>query len=79
MFTTLFESIEKNEAITSFFLCGAGDGNRTRAASLGSWNSTIELHPRKYETLKKQINKGLQKKLGRPQGLPGQRTQFEAP
>lgn len=24
---------------------GADDGNRTRVASLGSWNSTIELHP----------------------------------
>src|SRR5436190_11717768 len=24
---------------------GAGDGNRTRAASLEGWNSTIELHP----------------------------------
>lgn len=23
---------------------GAGDGNRTRVASLGSWNSAIELH-----------------------------------
>lgn len=25
---------------------GAGDGNRTRIASLEGWNSTIELHPR---------------------------------
>ena len=25
--------------------CGAGDGNRTHAASLEGWNSTIELHP----------------------------------
>jgi hypothetical protein len=25
---------------------GAGDGDRTHAASLGSWNSAIELHPR---------------------------------
>ena len=25
---------------------GAGDGNRTHAASLEGWNSTIELHPR---------------------------------
>ncbi len=24
---------------------GAGDGNRTHVASLGSWSSTIELHP----------------------------------
>ena len=24
---------------------GAGDGNRTHAASLEGWNSTIELHP----------------------------------
>ena len=23
---------------------GAGDGNRTRVASLGSWNSAVELH-----------------------------------
>ena len=26
-------------------LSGAGDGNRTHAASLEGWNSTIELHP----------------------------------
>jgi hypothetical protein len=25
---------------------GAGDGNRTRIASLEGWSSTIELHPR---------------------------------
>jgi hypothetical protein len=25
---------------------GAGDGNRTRTASLEGWDSTIELHPR---------------------------------
>jgi hypothetical protein len=24
---------------------GAGDGNRTHAASLEGWNSTVELHP----------------------------------
>jgi hypothetical protein len=28
-----------------FFLIGAGEGNRTLAASLGSWSSTIEPHP----------------------------------
>ena len=27
-------------------ICGAGDGNRTRAGCLGSSSSTIELHPR---------------------------------
>ena len=27
--------------------CGAGDENRTRVSSLGSWRSTIELHRRK--------------------------------
>jgi hypothetical protein len=26
--------------------CGAGDGDRTRMASLEGWSSTIELHPR---------------------------------
>jgi hypothetical protein len=26
--------------------CGAGEGNRTLVSSLGSWRSTIELHPR---------------------------------
>ena len=26
---------------------GAGDGNRTRVASLEGWSSTIELHPQK--------------------------------
>ena len=30
-------------ALRRFF--GAGDGNRTHAASLEGWNSTIELHP----------------------------------
>ena len=29
---------------------GAGDGNRTHAASLEGWNSTIELHPHKANT-----------------------------
>jgi hypothetical protein len=28
------------------FLSGAGDGNRTRMASLEGWGSTIELRPR---------------------------------
>ena len=28
---------------------GAGDGNRTHAASLEGWNSTIELHPHAHE------------------------------
>ena len=27
---------------------GAGDGNRTHAASLEGWNSTIELHPHHF-------------------------------
>ena len=30
---------------------GAGDGNRTHAASLEGWNSTIELHPHFNSTL----------------------------
>ena len=30
---------------TLFPFTGAGDGNRTHAVSLGSWYSTIELHP----------------------------------
>ena len=30
------------------FLFGAGDGNRTHAASLEGWNSTIELHPQPF-------------------------------
>ena len=32
---------------------GAGDGNRTHAASLEGWNSTIELHPQNFERLKR--------------------------
>ena len=28
---------------------GAGDGNRTHAASLEGWNSTIELHPQSWD------------------------------
>jgi hypothetical protein len=31
-------------------MIGAGDGNRTRTASLEGWDSTIELHPRAAET-----------------------------
>ena len=34
---------------------GAGDGNRTHAASLEGWNSTIELHPHLPHT-KRRIN-----------------------
>ena len=30
------------------FCFGAGDGNRTHAASLEGWNSTIELHPHTF-------------------------------
>ena len=30
---------------TPAIISGAGDGNRTHAASLEGWNSTIELHP----------------------------------
>ena len=30
---------------------GAGDGNRTRVSSLGSWRSTIELRPQRPKTL----------------------------
>ncbi len=30
---------------------GAGDGNRTHASSLGSYSSTIELHPRYAQCL----------------------------
>lgn len=32
---------------------GAGDGNRTHAASLEGWNSTIELHPHAIYTTPK--------------------------
>ena len=32
--------------ITAIDRNGAGDGNRTHAASLEGWNSTSELHPR---------------------------------
>ncbi len=34
---------------------GAGDGNRTHAASLEGWNSTIELHPH-FITLLRRID-----------------------
>ena len=36
---------------------GAGDENRTHAASLEGWNSTIELHPRtkKHNVLNEQL------------------------
>ena len=30
---------------------GAGDGNRTHAASLEGWNSTIELHPQSAQLI----------------------------
>ena len=33
-------------ALAWAFVGGAGDGNRTRVASLEDWGSTIELRPR---------------------------------
>ena len=36
---------------------GAGDGNRTHAASLEGWNSTIELHPQFPKTMLCYFNK----------------------
>ena len=35
---------------------GAGDGNRTHAASLEGWNSTTELHPQRNLIYHKTIN-----------------------
>src|SRR5881394_3923737 len=32
---------------------GAGDGNRTRVASLEDWNSTIELHPQRFSSYRR--------------------------
>ena len=40
-----------NKYVPNLVTYGAGDGNRTHAASLEGWNSTIELHPHKlYKT-----------------------------
>ena len=42
------EVIRKKKKIPMTYaigIFGAGDGNRTHAASLEGWNSTIELHP----------------------------------
>ena len=41
-------------------ISGAGDGNRTHAASLEGWNSTIELHPHylSVDNAKKLYQKG---------------------
>ena len=46
-----------SQAIATF---GAGDGNRTHAASLEGWNSTIELHPHylSVDNAKKLYQKG---------------------
>ena len=38
-------------SLTWAFFVGAGDGNRTRTTSLGSWSSAIELHPRQWVPL----------------------------
>ena len=43
--TELLARIDTVNAVIADFV-GAGDGNRTHAASLEGWNSTIELHPR---------------------------------
>ena len=40
-------SIEKGCRMAPFFY-GAGNGNRTRVASLGSWSFTIRLYPRMH-------------------------------
>ena len=38
-------SLHKYNGTALRYIYGAGDGNRTHAASLEGWNSTIELHP----------------------------------
>ena len=38
-------TVTLNTSAPAFLGFGAGDGNRTHAASLEGWNSTIELHP----------------------------------
>ncbi len=42
---------QNGDRICLRLLYGAGDGNRTHAASLGSWSSTIELHPHVASTI----------------------------
>ena len=45
-----YRCIIMGRALKTFYgkVIGAGDGNRTHAASLEGWNSTIELHPHNY-------------------------------
>lgn len=40
-------------------LFGAGDGNRTRTASLEGWDSTIELHPHSSRSLSEDLVEGV--------------------
>jgi hypothetical protein len=48
--TSLFHELRSNGFVRSgrpyTFAKLAGEGNRTLVSSLGSWRSTIELHPR---------------------------------
>ena len=41
----------QKEAVGDMKRVGAGDGNRTHVTSLGSWSSTIELHPRRLDSM----------------------------
>ena len=43
--TELLAHVYANNDVLHMQKNGAGDGNRTHAASLEGWNSTIELHP----------------------------------
>ena len=45
-YTGLIEEMNDSSLRSGRNPVGAGDGNRTRMASLEGWSSTIELHPR---------------------------------
>lgn len=53
----LFSVTDKKQAGAKRTLLrrGAGEGNRTPVVSLGSWNSTIELHPLRYAVQRQQL------------------------
>ncbi len=44
---------------------GAGDGNRTRTASLEDWSSTIELHPRGLKIISQKLKTSARRNITR--------------
>jgi hypothetical protein len=52
--------------------CGAGDGDRTRMASLEGWSSTIELHPRVPRETRRSLRYRCEQTVLGPDSIEGQ-------